>query len=152
MILFKKAQADSHGVLLFSKRPGGERPIPSLLPFACIKMRKVVSLGFKPITATLSHSAVDWCNSRSVPLNCGHRGKAAQPGTRIQFTGFIFFYILKLKDSKRWSLRSLLVWKYEDSWWKSCLGFSAWRRHRWNEMCPLILLFFSMAKPVLKCK
>lgn len=60
----------------------------------------------------------------------------------FQFTGFIFFYIMKLKI-QRWSLRSLLFWKYEDS-----DGRAAWDLVHEGDTggmkCAPIILFFSM--------
>ena len=150
-------QADSHGVLLFSERAAGEKPIPSLLPFACIKMQKVVSLEVQ----AHCHCHIELFSCGSVQLKeCPIEPWASWKSCPAWDKGFnsltSFFLLLLYPETERFKetiseISSCLeILRF---WWKSCLGFSAQRRHRWNKMCPLILVLFSMwLKPVLKCK
>ena len=142
-------QADSHDVLLFSKRAGCEKAIPSLLPFACIKMQKVVSVEIQAhcYSCTEPFSCVGQCNSRSVSLSCGHHGKAAQPGTRylICWPHFLYPENERRKEMISEVSSSLEMLRF---WWESCLGFSAQRRHRWRKTCLLYSLFSMWLKLV----
>lgn len=124
------------------------RPITSLLPFACIKMHKVVSVRIQRYWHCHSDpfSCLGQCNSRSIPLSCRHHGKAAQTGTRdlIHWPHFLYPENESTQEMVSEVSSSLEMVSF---WLDSSLGCSGQRRRRWRATCPLSSCFiFSVGK------